>query len=54
MGISNTYVAFCFDEVCVDIIQAIKDDPSSVMFEEDKVDKSTGNRKTFQSEILKR
>lgn len=54
MGISNTYVAFCFDEVCIQIIQALRDDPSSIMFDEDKVDKFTGNRKTFQSEILKR
>lgn len=53
MGITNTYAAFCFNEACLHIDLAEQDEKATIQFIEDKVDMSTGRRKTFQSEVLK-
>ncbi|MDY2734863.1 MAG: hypothetical protein SOV48_02630 [Intestinibacter sp.] len=59
LRITDSYVAFCFDEACLYISNQLEkidneDDVNNLNWIENRVDEETGQRKTFVSEALKK
>lgn len=54
LGIENTYLAFCFDEACMHIEFAMRDEDTTIIFADKRVDPLSGKKRTFQDELIKR